>query len=443
MRKKVLYILGFALLMAGCGKQVIVENYPTIGSVQQAEETESEPERHVSFTTSDKTGNVIYKVEADVIGNEKEAHPVYEVAYKEFTDEEIEKIANQIFDPGSAVAYIPYWIASAQEKIEYENKIGWISLDGLTEEQSETVSAAISLTEGTISGKNYILYFWRLGEETNVWLYAPTGANGEAAHLFTSVSHFGKQAEDTTKNDTTLSDAEAMARDIFRKMGAKELETILTTSANIFEKQNLGENVEYYEDENKEGALFLFSPIINGQARVYCTQSDDLHGECYVNRMMYNPLVIYSMLLRGEEKDTASMLESQAGWLPGESFLACISEGEILECVWAGPLEIKQTITKKADLMEFRKIQDCFMQYVMANADSIREYSSYGSKTIDRIELSMCMICNEDGMYQIIPAWYFFKKNTSLSSERSAAVCINAIDGSAIEMGSLQRSAVF
>ena len=96
--------------------------------------------------------------------------------------------------------------------------------------------------------------------------------------------------------------------------------------------------------------------------------------------------------------------------------------------------DVGELKTDNAQLLSFDQIDTQAQNYLEYFANDIDEFEHYKTTQIDTIELSMARTTDDNGNYYMVPAWYYFLKSGQLQVDKRSAVCINAIDGSIIDI---------
>lgn len=101
---------------------------------------------------------------------------------------------------------------------------------------------------------------------------------------------------------------------------------------------------------------------------------------------------------------------------------------EVLICNLMGLMSVKSS---RATLLPFEDINEIAQKELSLLADQYT--NGINSFDIDRIELGMIKV-ESDGHKYLVPAWYFFRKAGEQQSLPEPMLCLNAIDGSAIDI---------
>ncbi len=471
-------ILLCLFILTSCNSYKDINNYPFLDKKNIAsneETTNSEETDTLDYIIYNSNGKSAYEVKANKVEDEDDTYPVYSVVPYDITDEEIKYYCDRIFDKGSKNVILPLFLTrsdyiekrrydltkrkdeledkgeeiplyidvelqdlqlrsesenlDANYTISYENEIKWIDLHNfyMTEMDSDT-ECRVCYVEGTIDGVVYRADFMDYLNNQVVSIYRPNAyANQPDAYTIL------KDAEHLPfdKNECNITEQEATKKseEYLSNLGIEGYSPIAVYPVCLY-----GEQVKptgNYLKDVKSGYACFFAREVNGKTRPFNSYVDDsIFISPYANYLMslpsYEDYGVYSPLEIG--------VKSGVYRLGYEYLRICITDDGIEQCIWNSPSDMGDTKTPKAQLLSFDKIDDRARQFLQYYADKPEDLMYFTTPKIDLVQLGMCRVTEDDVHYYMVPAWYYYVSSDVLQLEKNNIVCINAIDGSIIDV---------
>lgn len=457
------------LFVCGCGKVEEVVDYPDDTQAMGTKETVS----HLNYDVYGEKGEHYYTVDADVVGLTDEAFPVYSLKQKKWTNEDIKRIVDNLFEKDSvnvllpafasdreyvmkrieilekreqeyisAEREVPMYISMELKKykemdsfpdvaIPYQNEPKFIYMDFVYNyvEIEEKIGACV--VEGKIGDDYYRVAFFQNDNQTQCRLWMPdrhseygneSSISGDGR--LKGVEYTGTSAEIMDKH---LKNAEKY----LEAFGAEKYDCIAEYLSNTsFIAGDTGSSVF-------NTCTLYYANACNEKSR-YFSEWYDEYGfydgvNLGINRddmYFFSQANDYSLLSFAYSEEEiggldAIYVDETDAWVY-DTLKITMSGEKIIEADYLGFNEIGQTMTETSELLEFEKIDELAEVYLSEHPNP------NGSSNIKRIQLGMAQCKNEAGQWLMVPAWYYFVMIDDFWAKPEVAVVINAIDGSLI-----------
>lgn len=493
MKKKLItaLLITACIFVNGCGPKE-VNDYPT-GIVNSEKDSQNkETPSHVNDSFTSKNGKVEIKIDADVIGSINDEMPVYEIEKKNYSGEELNSMCKKIFKEGSINYLIPLEAADSsylndrQAIVEMKKKFYTdaqrdIPLSVIfeeeqikniiSEESEDNVNIKLPETPDWIDMTEYyketdseneeeLKFFAAEGIiDEDYWeFYAVESRDNMSIRLYKKendpnvLERFGYESDENTpyylKLDSWVTKDEAIeyASEFMAKIGLEGFGLNCVDSVTMTKYEANGKHsdnpvflhyggndeafsamkVSSYEDF---GYQVTFSRIYGNSMQLYDTYSDYVGGYLVSKSI---PTLTEIPYLQNYDSIFLERDEITAGGCY-ESVSMGVDEEGVFSFMWSSPTEVKELKTDKSVMLEFDKVLDCAETAIgLMDDDELKEYKNIWDK-IDTIELMMARV-RKGGKYTMVPAWYFVGNGAYSSCRRATLVCINAIDGSIIDV---------
>ncbi len=466
-------------LLAGCGGVKEIKNYPLDAESSTEEDTivKNKTGDSLNYMIINNNGETAYEVNATIIGDEENAYPVYQVLPREYTDEDIQKFCSDIFDEGTTSVILPSFLTQSdyvenrirtitERKEQYEadgkpvpgyidedlkdlndrlnsdnlkatytlpynNVIGWTDLHNFFLDETNTdVECRFCFVEGAIDGKYYRVDFINYQNNTMIKIYKLDEYFYEAPAFYTMADDvhypFDKEAFPYSKEEVI-----STAQDFLDKMNITGYSPIAAYPACIYGRADSYDEIPKEKEDIESGYACYFAREVNGNTRPYNSYIEN--GEFLIPRAD-------NLISLGYYSDygVINALETSEGsgvYRSGYEYICvCLNSQGVMSCFWNSPSDVGELKTDNAQLLSFDQIDTQAQNYLEYFANDIDEFEHYKTPQIDTIELSMARTTDDNGNYYMVPAWYYFLKSGQLQVDKRSAVCINAIDGSIIDV---------
>lgn len=483
MKNKSLFFITalFSATLIGCNDVKTVENYPLDNAsetaLETADNTVSQNGDTINYMIMDNSGTKAYEINAIKSGSEEEAYPVYEVLPHDYTDDDIKKFCLGIFDEGSISVILPSFLTQSdyvenriltmtkrKEEFEssgqavpgyiyedlkdlnerrnsnnlnavytltYTNEMGFIDLHNFfLDELNADVDCRFCFVEGTIDGEYYRVDFINYQNNTMVKIYRLDEFFHEAPLFYTMADDehypFDKETFPFTKEE-----AVSTAQDFLGKMNIAGYSPIAAYPACIYGRSDSYDEIPKEKDDIESGYACYFAREVNGKIRPYNSYIEN--GSFLIPRA--NNLVSLGYY---NDYGVTNALETNEGsgiYRSGYEFICvCLNSQGVISCFWNSPSDVGEIKTDQAQLLTFDQIDTQAQKYLEYYTNNVDEFEHYKTPLINEITLSMARTTDDNGHYYMVPAWYYFLKSDQLQVDKRSAVCINAIDGSIIDI---------
>lgn len=476
--KVIATLLVAGLMIAGCDKNNAIQYPQSVQNSAGNDQVSAEMPKRVDKNIVNQDGKIIFTVNADVIGSTDDILPVYEVEKRNFTGEELTEMCKNIFDDGSINYILPIGAANREylnSRLQTIDSIKKECMDSgshaplgfiFEEEEIEQIldsydtsvyKLQLPQNPDWVDMKDY--YLENYGVEGEGRFFAAEGLIENEYWEFDAIDYNGNIMIELYKIDYSTEYPTMIAYDEDEKMReylgindaisreeaiieASEFYNKLEISGFEFNNTNplvVHELEGVYDDEGLEvskvnedngfGYQVNFSRMYGGSMQLYDAYSDYFNMIFYPNGVcssLYYMPYVYDEYLETLKSDAT--VTSYGGCYESISFAA--DENGVFSMLWSSPMEVVERKTDNAVLLEFDKIlkraDDAFGMIDKRSYD-------YNDKVYS-IELKMARISETAGKYTMVPAWYFITKGYNSSVREDAKVCINAIDGSIIDL---------
>lgn len=474
--KKVLVIILCIVLLTGCNNVKKIENYP----MNEGKNTSNEKEINsdtLDYVVLNNSGSTAYKVKAQKVVDKDETYPVYDIIPCDFSDDDLKNYCERLFDKGSTSVILPFFLTQsdyvekrinnlterkealetkgeevpeyideelknlsdrriseglgANYTIPYKNEIGWYDLnDFYQNEMNKEIDCRFCYVEGTIDGEYYRVDFMDNMNNIALSIYRQNAYSGVPDSYLTL-----KDAEHLPydKNSCALTEQDATnkSEEFLEKLGINGYEPIAVYPTCIYGEQK-DQRRDYFAD-SQSGYTCYFAREVNGKTRPYNTFVDEsTFIKPYANYLLslsqYHEFGMYNHMEIGEGSGVFRL---------GYEYLqVSITDRGIEQCFWNSPSDVGAIKTDRAELLSFDKIDKRAQEYLQYYADNIDKMTYFSVPEIDLVQMGMCRVTDDDNHYYMVPAWYYYLSSDLLQVEKYSVVCINAIDGSIIDVES-------
>ncbi len=468
--------LMYILSICGCGNRPEEINYPQSETKTQDVSAPDEkiiamsPDGRIRYDVTDSKGTMAYKIDAEVIRKETD-YPVIEVMMSSsLHDHALIDLFSDFFDRGTMEIVLPPDIAQQEyvrERIallenrakEYDGsevpKALKMEIGELTEieekadynsrytipcpkepiiidlqEYYDTSSdyncdAQCCFIEGKVDGELYRVDYIYFNGSWSIRIYRPENYYGMGDRKYIVGGENNNQSD--FESDDFNPETAANTADVFmgKILGVFESDFINCYPVNIF--GDLKETGEHYYDNP---GYLLFSSVMPSYTNRPVTCYTDFYGDWACST---NPLILSCDVTRINKLD--DFIYNSLGY-EGSSFenlSVVVDEKGVEEVIMCNTMGIMKVKTSHAELLPFEKINETAQRELSLLADQNRDLIKNRSYDIDRIQLGMTKV-ESDGHSYLIPAWYFFKSDASQQTLPEPLLCLNAIDGSTIDI---------
>ena len=465
-------------MVAGCGKKEMAPiDYPDEAkqdteatvteettTAQTAQEAGDVPGR-LTYDVHNKKGSVCYSVNAEVCAAHDDL-AVVEIERTPISDDHVKNLFSGVFDKDTMHTVFNPQIAdmeyisdridvlesrraetgdtkAIQDEIETLQKIldkGDFSSRytvSIPEEPTpidlseyfeatygESISARACAADGYIGGELYRGEFVEYNNSYIIRFYRPRYyyCRGDEYYLI------GKADENESDGDFTAESAQKAAEFVLWKLFPKVYGYSGIYKTNVFGGMDQSHVAHAYD---KPGYLFLTGPTaysIYHPANVYNDMySDRVSDTGYMSYMddIQHVKLINDQLLNTMKNSDGSCNEGY------ESVSVAVDEEGVYEFTFSNLTNTKKLNTMKPEMLSFDEIDTRAQNYLAYKADNNDTDGS--TEVIDKIELGMARITSEGHTY-MVPAWYYMLKSESDTMLPRPAVCVNAMDGSIIDV---------
>lgn len=416
LRKKVLvcmlFVLPSPLLFTGCRN-----NHNTdIEYVSSSDDADSSQE-HLSYTITN--GRTTVTVDADVNTGLSYGHaPIASVIRNDFTDKDICRIAEKLFDHESYHLALP-------ETFHANGEIKWYDIPKADSSFDDTYNRIDTQKycniEGTIDGTIYNLSFILLDKSSDnccrMILHRDDtdcsyGYFNETAQL---VASSVKELYDDTENHCIYqkNDAKKLINETLSKIGYPDYEVIDIQDAMIpqaEENEDITSSKEAPPNYDFNSYLIYAARSVNGVTPVHT----DFNFEA----------TLYDWSLSQEN----GMMRNDVpySFYGYESVHACIDDDGINYLILNNPMQVDFIQEENAATLSFEQIDRIAQDYINQHTFEDTSYQ------VNQISYGLIRIAGEtDESYTLLPAWhYVVTDEIDGYPSFSTYVIINAIDGS-------------
>lgn len=482
-------ILCFALI--GCGSPQTITDYP---GMEGAEVVDGETEEativnvnysdgKVSYITKGSKGENVYNINAQIVGDEKDTYPVYDIKYTDMSQAELINVSAFLVGARQAEVLMPIEIADedylANRLVTLEKRRDKQIEKG--QEVSHSITTEIDAIQKEIDKGNFgskftvqkpdFIQFTDLHDyyeaeygvdvDLQFSFVEAQGPDGFTRRFdvvkFNGNTSFNFYTVDYNYNSSDnyylgMSESELPAS--FDKLDAGECEALgrslidfigmsKYTCTKTFPACEYGALTDDDKHAHERPAYCSFyTPEVNGKVRP-CTRATDFYSN---NVTETRPIIsadnICTIFSEGADIYTyggCSVPSGDAGMY--DSTCICIGENELLiEASSTNVLGDVKIKTDKAKLLPFEDVDKCaqsYLAYLATNDNPGYEVN------IDRIELGMCRTIGENDSMFMVPAWYYLIKADDGNPLQMPLMAVNAIDGSIIDVGAGGTAVVF
>ncbi len=463
------------VMAVGCGNEEIESiDYPT-EAVQNTEDTSSATENgsettKLRYDVTDSKGAVCYRVDADVLTPGDGELAVIEIDTAPVMDEAVSNLFKSIFDTDTMNTVFAPQIADSdyivkrigvlenrkaegtdtkavQEEIDQLQKIlnkgdfddrytvsvpeapTPIDLSEYFEATyGEPVFARVCAADGYIDGELYRAEYIEYNNSYVVRIFRPEFYyyRGDSYYLLGEIDENGYEEDNEFKSATKTAELflSKMFPNIQGYTGIYKL--------NVFGGMDK-KNVAHAYD--KSGFLFLTSPTSYGACHpanayndFYSDRLSETGYTCYLDEIMY-----LKSLQDNVDLVIHTMKNSDGSYATGyESASVAIDEKGVFEMTFCNLTNTKNVNATNPDLLPFEEIDTRAQNYLLHKADN--SDTKEDNETINKVELGMARVISEGHTY-MVPAWYYMQEINETSQQLpKPAVCINAMDGSIIDV---------
>lgn len=482
-------ILCFALI--GCGSPQTITDYPGMEGVEAVEGETGESsivnvnysEGKVSYIAKGTKGENVFNVNAQIVGDEKDTYPVYDIKYWDMPQSELINISAFLVGGRQAEVLMPLEIADEDylanrlvtlekrrdKHLEKGREVPHAITSEIEAIQEEMNSGNLS-SKFTVQKPDFIqfidlhdYYEAEYGVDVNLQFsfVEAEGPDGEIRRLDvikfngnTSFNYYNVDYNYYDSDDYYLAlsesslpvsfdkldaaECEALGMSLFNSLGVSRYTCTKTFPACEYGAFTEGEKHAY----EKPGYCSFYTMEVNGKTRP-CNAATDVYSN---NMTDTKPLIsaknVCTIFSGGADVYTYNGYSVAAGeTCLYDSTCVCIGENErLIEAYVTNMLGDIKVKTDKAKLLSFEDVDGCaqnYMSYLAANEKPDSEV------TIDRIELGMCRTIGENDSMFMVPAWYYLIKADDGNPLQMPLMAVNAIDGSIIDVGAGGTAVVF
>lgn len=466
--------LVFALSVCACGNEPEEVVYPQGSEEVATENTQAagdgtvvmSADGRISYDVTNSKGGVAFRVDADVIQEDKD-YSVTEVGMAGSLDEKdaFYSFVRGLFDKDSVSVILPPELAQIDYildriKILEERAANYSEdeipeaisteldllkavegIDGKTTrytiscpEKPEVISleeyygmsgqsfdTSFCFVEGEIGGELYRADYIRYDGCWTIRVYKPKNVYGMGDKKYITG---GEMADDEI----------AEGIDISVKSAKETADAFLGKVYGVFESDFAGcypVNIYGYQKEtgehlyDKPGYL-LFTNNMPRAAERPVTMYTDYYGDnaCSTNPMLSAPYVTQLHIID-------HINSSDFGGSCFENISVTVDEDGVDEVIITSLMGLMTVKTSQAPLLSFDEITEIAQKELSILAD--QNTAGNNAVDIDRIELGTIKV-ESDGHIYLVPAWYFLKRNDVQQSLPEPVLCLNAIDGSTIDI---------
>ena len=470
------------MAMIGCGSPKEITNYPGMEGVEAAEGETGEStvvnvnysEGKVSYIAKGSKGENVFSVNAQVVGDEKDTYPVYDIKYADMSQTNLINVSAFLVGGRQAEVLMPLEIA---DEDYLANRLAVLEKrrDKMIEKGKEAAHAVTAEIEAiqeemdkgnfgskfTVQKPDFIqfidlhdYYEAEYGVDVNlqfsfVEAEGPDGLtrrfdvikfNGNTSFHYYTVDYnynssnsyylgLNESALPASFDKLDASECEALGRSLIDFIGISGYECTKTFPACDYGDFTDGEKHAY----EKPAYCSFYTAEVNGKVRP-CNSATDFYSN---NMTETRPLIsadnICTVFSGGTDVYTYDGYVIPAGdACMYDSTCICIGENEqLIEAFSTNMLGDVKIKTDKAKLLSFEDVDGCAQNYFAYLA--AHENPGY-EVTVDRVELGMCRTIGENDSMFMVPAWYYLAKADDGNPLQEPVMAVNAIDGSIINV---------
>lgn len=483
----IILCITLCIVMMGCNGRKAIENYPGMapetgdaeeetgndaGSVEEVKYSDGK----AFYTVKGGHGENAYRVEAEIVGDEKDTFPVYDIKFWDMRTQDLYNLSAYLVGARDANYLLPLDIADEEylanrlvilekrrdkllEKGKEVNHAITSEMEAIKKEMSrDDFSSRFTVPSPTVPEliDLHDYYESEYGVETDLQFSFSENVDPDGNVLrldvikyrgATSMKLYYVDYNYDDSNNYYLGSSEQVLPASFDKIdkgSCEELAMNFISTLDIGEMEltrtfpacDYGAFKDGSEDHAYEKAAYccFCYPNIKGKQRPCNSATDFFSNNTNATRPLITAHNITTILAEGEEQYTSYEGDSGSVNDTGlyDSFCVCVGEGgkpiEVLATNLIYGYEIK---TEKAKQLPFSDIDLCAQKYLAYSAVHDTEGNE---KTIDRIELGMCRTIGENGSMFMVPAWYYLLKSTEVNPLQEPVMAVNAIDGSIIDV---------
>lgn len=480
MKRKTLIITAVcmtAFVLAGCGSKGKVAYPEANGNGARQLNIPDRIEREVT----NAKGKVLCSFDADVIADTSAPFPVYGVVGRTYTDEDLKKICDSLFDDGSYSVLLPICCSGSdyltqrsnvisdrqsayvnageevpravEEEIKLLDKQG---RDGIPAEQTTAFTGEVKwydinpylkanykednydlrfcYVEGKIDGELFKVNFTDYLNCVSIIGYKPISrAEGPDEFNLLYTTGANTVAASSGKNPDSECD------EIKKRLGVSDYSLIGECDANVF--GGMSPKGKPYREA--QGVVKYFAADVNGKTRPLEYNYDsfsttDIVLNRYIPRAeeMFNAYAWETRQSGAWYQTSFCMPKTKDGYCLGyESVMFCVSENGVESFAWASPCDALQVETEDVQLIEFDAAIDRVSDVLEFLMGTYPNAFAGKAPEINKIELGMCRITEDNIHYYMVPAWYFYSgEDVSGNPMKNSDLAINAVDGSLISV---------
>ena len=476
--KRMTGLILLTVLLAGCGSRPQVDSYPS-NALDGTNDTSvtngnSWDGKSLQYTICSSSGLSSFIVNAKVEGSTEEDYPVYEVLPRTFTNEDLKEYCAGIFDTGSMNVILPYFLAqsdyiesrirmlterkdrytgegkevppyieedlkalmerresnnlNAPYTIPWTNEIAWTSLhDFYQKEKNKDLDCSFCYVEGTINGEYYRLNFTDYTNDIVVNLFRLDKYFDESSDYYnmTDDTHL---PFDKTACNYSQEEAVSLSEDYLNQIGLDDYVPIAVYPSCIYGRMDT--DGEFLKNM-VSGYACYFAREVNGKTRPYCDSIDD----SFVMIPHYNNLIALADYEDYNFYYPMEVAEGSGVYRCGYEYLrVSVTNNGIDNLFWNCPADVGEVKTDSAELLSFDEVDLRAREYLQYYTDFVNEITRYKASEIDSVKMGMARVTADDGHYYMVPAWYYYLKSDLVQVEKNIIVCINAIDGTVINV---------
>lgn len=464
MKKRIAGILISILLLStlsGCGKD---KDFSYVDEPASTSDATNASVLHRNYEVTD--GLLTFTVDSDVDTSlSAQSSPVVKVSRNDYTEADMKRIADAIFDAGSYALFLPYVLrpdeevksacADMQEEIaqyndsadipysllqEYyiaqqcmanDNVVTPIHTDGslkwyrFTSTENADIYTNFCVIKGTISQKPYYLSFIQTDAYCTMLLhtiYEPYIQYPQYYDTYANPLYENESYSDECQY--SKEESKAMVLDTLRTMGISDY-----TITDVQKAQTIKPDYEI----TKDGEIIASDSSNDG----YSYDSYLLYGGRNVDGIapVHTDFNFSRELVSGTIGENSSSNDSYTNTRYGfEAIFANVGNDGINYLVIQNPMKVEEVLETNAQLLSFDQIDAIAKDYISKFDGTTLPFSADNTYKIKEIQYGLIRLFDEESdSYMYIPAWYYMIDGESLSSPFctfSPYVIISAIDGS-------------
>ena len=448
--------------MSGCGKDkkiTYMDEQATTSDATNASEI------HLNYDIADE--RMSFTIDADVdTALSNQSAPVAKASRCDYTDDDIKRIADAIFDTGSYSLFIPYAFRSmedvksacdimqeeiaqysdiadvpytllqecydAQKRLEdgfsadpiqNNGELKWYTAP-VSDNSNIDINSQFCTIKGTVNNKPYYLSFTRTDSCCMMVLHA----NYEP---YTPYAWFLNQdANAVYENDLfpnecqySQTDAKSIVLDTLQTIGITDYQITdireAQTAKTNYEISSSGQVAESQinTDSSYDSYLLYGGRVIDNLSPIHTDAN-------------FSSEITPETADENEDPST-SYTDTKFGF---EAVIANVGNDGINYLIVQNPMKVDEILETKAHTLSFDQIDAIAQDYITKHDGSNLPYYITGTYMVHDIQYGLIRVSDEDtSSYMYIPAWYYMVDGESSSTQYctfSSYVIISAIDGS-------------